>query len=186
VNFIRSHFILDTYSFTIIFSEEYGISLTLLNVVLYVWLLLAIFGIIFLFDIKFFKTLNDLKNFWSLFFISILLILNLLSMAGIPPMAGFVGKFLLFLFLLFKHNFFVAFLFTFVNFFVMYFYIQNLRFVISKTPSNFFFLKNCYIYLDFNLIFILIFLGFFNFFGLLFFNDFLIFFINLANFIFLE
>ena len=36
----------------------------------------------------------------------------------------------------------IAFLFTFINFFIMYFYIQNIRFLLSKSSTHFFLLKN--------------------------------------------
>jgi NADH:ubiquinone oxidoreductase subunit 2 (subunit N) len=107
-------------------------------------------------------------------------------MAGIPPMLGFVGKFLLFLFFLLKQNFYIAFLFTFINFFIMYFYIQNIRFLVTKNSSYYFLLKNFFSIIDFSLIIFLIFLNFFNFFGIFFFNDFLLFFLNFSNFMFLD
>ncbi len=160
--------------------------LLFLNVSIYVILLICVFGIIFLFDMRFFKTLNDLKNFWSFFFISIIIVLNLLSMAGIPPMLGFVGKFLMFLFFILKQNFFLAFLFSLTNFFIMYFYIQNIRFLISRSSSIFFLVKNSCVFFDFSIVYFLILVNFVNFFGIFFFNDFVLFFTTVSNYLFLE
>ena len=63
---------------------------------------------------------------------------------------------------------------TILNIFAMYFYVQNLRFVIKKTKSNILLYKNYYINLNFKLILNLTILNFFNFFGILFFSDLLI------------
>jgi hypothetical protein len=69
----------------------------------------------------------------------------------------------------------------------MYFYIQNLRFLVKKnigrTP---FIIKNNKAYINFNLIFIIVFLNFLNLFGLFFTEDFLIFINHMFIFLFIE
>lgn len=165
------------------FSIESTFSLIFLNISIYIFLIFLIFGILFLFDLKIFKTLNEFKFLLSYNFITISLIFIIFSMAGVPPFMGFAGKFLMFLMFLFKKNFFVAFFFTFFNFFVIYFYTQNIRFLISKNFNNVFLIKNNFVYLNFNLIYFLCFFNFFNFFGLIFIEDFLIFFDFVSYFI---
>jgi len=164
---------------------EYGFSLILLNVTIYIILLLTIFGVLFLFDVRFFKTLNEFKGLGSLIFLSITTVIALLSMAGIPPMMGFVGKFLMFIYFLFKQNYFIAIFFTFFNFFIIYFYIQNIKFMVTKSSTNYFLIKNNFIFLNFNFIYIIILLNFINFFGIFFCEDFLIFFSYFSSFLFL-
>lgn len=161
---------------------EYGFSLILFNISIYILLLLTLFGILFLFDIRFFKTINEFKGFGSFIFLSITVVIVLMSMAGIPPMLGFVGKFLMFIYFLFKQNYFIATFFTFFNFFVIYFYIQNIKFMVTKTTSNFFLLKNNFIYLNYNFIYVLVLCNFLNFFGIFFCEDFLIFFSYISLF----
>ena len=99
---------------------------------------------------------------------------SLLSLAGMPPLLGFVGKFLLLIFLAYKNQFLLFIIFSIINLFMIYFYIQNLRFLVSKTSSNLLAIKGYFVNIDFTLISIVVFLNFFNIFGILFFEDFLI------------
>lgn len=100
--------------------------------------------------------------------------LGLLSFAGIPPLSGFVGKFL-FTILLLKSNQFVLFIFfTFINLFMIYFYIQNTRFLQKKTSLNIIRIKNNFVFLDFKLIYLIVLLNFINFFIFMFIEDLII------------
>jgi NADH:ubiquinone oxidoreductase subunit 2 (subunit N) len=148
------------------FKIEYSLNLLLFNIFVYILLLCLIFSIIFIFNTKFFKSLNDLSNINFFGFFSFVLFTTILSMAGVPPMLGFISKFLIFFYFIFKFNYFLVFIFSLFNFFVIYFYIQNLRFMITKKLTNFFFFKNNFVFLDFNLVFIINNLIFFNFFGI--------------------
>jgi len=164
---------------------EYGFSLILFNVTVYILLLFTLFGVLFLFDIRFFKTLNEFKGFGSLIFLSITTLITLLSMAGIPPMMGFVGKFLMFIYFLFKQNYFIAIFFTLFNFFIIYFYIQNIKFMVTKTSSNYFLLKNNFIFINYNFVYFIVLFNFINFFGIFFCEDILIFFSYISSFLYL-
>jgi NADH:ubiquinone oxidoreductase subunit 2 (subunit N) len=155
--------------------NEYSFSLILFNIIIYIYLLINIFLIFFIFDIKYFKTLNELKFFGNLPFVSIFLVLLLLSLAGIPPLIGFLSKFLIFIYLFSKQNLIMFIFFIFVNVFIIYFYIQNLRFLISKNVSNKFIYKNNFINLNINLLFLINFFNFFNLFSILYFEEFIIF-----------
>ena len=101
-------------------------------------------------------------------------------MSGIPPLAGFVGKFLLFNFLFLTQKYIYIITFSLLNFFSIYFYIQNLRFLISGTQLNYFLVGGFYVYFNKFLINILVLLNFINFFGILYLEDVLYFFINLC------
>jgi len=100
-------------------------------------------------------------------------------MSGIPPLAGFVGKFLLFNFLFFSQKYIYIIIFSFINFFSMYFYFQNLRFLISKTQSSFFLVAGYYVFFNKGLLNILVLLNLLNFFSILYFEDFLYIFLNI-------
>lgn len=155
---------------------EYSIVLVLLNIALYVLVLLNILLVFFLFDLRFFKTLNELRGFFNINFVSTSLVLCFLTLAGMPPLLGFLGKLLIFVFFFFKNNLIVFFLFFLLNAFSIYFYILNLRFMVSKQYSTFYILKKNQPYLNFTFVFCIVVLNFINIFGIFFFNDIILFF----------
>lgn len=126
---------------------------------------------LFLYDIKKLKTLTSLKVLNKYSFISLTTVLLFLSMSGIPPLAGFVGKFLMFNFLFFSQNYIYVSLFSLLNFFSIYFYVQNLRFMVSKTQVNFFLISGFNVFYSKNLINILVFLNLLNFFSIIYIED---------------
>lgn len=157
----------------------YGISIIYFNVFIYIFLLYLFFSLLFLYDIKKIKTLNNLKVFNRYNFTSLTVVLAILSMSGIPPLAGFVGKFLLFNFLFLTQKYIFLFGFSILNFFSIYFYVQNLRFLISKTQSNFFLVGGYYVFFNKTIINILVLLNIFNFFSAIYAEDFLYMVINI-------
>lgn len=161
---------------------EYGMSLVYMNILIYVYLLFLLFSILLIFDIKNFLTLNEFRKFSGLQFFTVTIILSLFSLAGLPPFLGFVSKFLMFFFLIYKQGFFFLFFFTVINIFVIYFYIQNVRFLFTTKSSCFFFFKSNHAYINFNLVFLAVVLNFFNLFGILFSEDFLIYIDNICQY----
>lgn len=101
-------------------------------------------------------------------------ILALLSLAGMPPLIGFVGKFVLLVFIVLTNNYLFFVLVVFVNLFMLYFYIQNIRFIISKNSTNLNNVKNNYVFLDFKLINVVCFINAINVIGLFTFEDLLL------------
>lgn len=154
--------------------DNYSVSLLFLNIYIYIILLITIFLIFFLFDLRYFKTLNELKGFFNIPFLTVFIIIIFLSLAGMPPMLGFLGKFLIVIFFLFKSNFLILILFLFLNLFSIYFYIINLRYLVTKNYNTFFFYKNNNVYINFTILFFIIIFVFFNIFGIFFFNDLII------------
>ena len=160
-------------------NQFYGMSIIYMNIYIYVYILFLFFSLLFIFDIKKIKTLNNLKTLNKNNFLSLTIVLLFLSMAGIPPLLGFVGKFLLFNFLFLTQKFIFILVFSTLNFFAIYFYIQNLRFLISKTQLNYFLVSGYFFFLNKNLVNVIVFLNFLNFFGILFFEDLLYYFLNI-------
>ena len=167
------------------FSVEYGFSLLLLNIIIYLMILVMIFGIFFMFNVLNIKTLNQFKEISVFNFIYVIMFFNLLSLAGMPPLLGFIGKFLFIIFLLLKNQFFFFFLFSIVNLFMLYFYIQNLRFLIKKTKSNNF-IFNYNLNVEYKGLVFLVFFSFFNVFSIFFFSDWLIILNNISLFLYLS
>lgn len=141
-----------------------------------------LFSLIFLFDTTNLKTLTDLKVFSKYNYILITLITIILSIGGIPPFLGFSGKFSIFCLIVFRQKQIYLCIFSLLNFFSIYFYIQNLRFLAGKTSTAFFLKNGYYYYINNSLINITVFGNFFNFFGIIFIEDLYYFFINLFFF----
>jgi NADH:ubiquinone oxidoreductase subunit 2 (subunit N) len=152
----------------------FGLSLVLINIVNYLLIFLPIMIIILNCDVSKIKNLNQFKEFNSNSFILSTVIFSLLSMAGIPPLLGFTGKFLSILFLSFKSQYFLLLITLILNMFSMYFYIQNLRFLVKKTKSTILCYKNYYVSINYSLNSFIVFLNLINIFGFLFISDFLI------------
>ena len=160
--------------------NEYSFSVLFFNVFIYIIAMLNVFFIFFMFNTKKLKTLNEFKYTYNIQFISISLVLILLSLAGIPPISGFLSKFLVFIHIFFKNNFIIFLLFIFLNTFSIYFYIQNLRFLISKKILNVFITKNYFVFLKSSLAISVNILNFFNISSILYVEE-LLFYFNLVS-----
>jgi NADH:ubiquinone oxidoreductase subunit 2 (subunit N) len=64
---------------------------------------MSLFLTMFAFNLRKFKTLNELNQISSLPFIKSTFVLLMLSLAGVPPLYGFAGKFLMFSIILLKN-----------------------------------------------------------------------------------
>jgi NADH:ubiquinone oxidoreductase subunit 2 (subunit N) len=160
--------------------QEYTISVLIINVLVYLCLTALIFGLIFIFDQKYFKTLNELQGLNSSSFILMSFIFGLLSLAGMPPLIGFLSKFLLVITVLKNYHFFLLFIFTFINLFMIYFYIQNMRLLQRPSIKNLIRVKNYFALVDLKLLYLLIIFNSINWFGILVLSDILVW-INFVN-----
>lgn len=115
---------------------EYSLSLFLFNIIVYLFLVTTVVLLLFLFDLRLFKSLNELKNVGNISFVTSAFVVTLLSMAGLPPLAGFIGKFMLIMFIFLKKQYALALFLVFFNFFALYFYLQNIRFIIKKHKTK--------------------------------------------------
>lgn len=123
------------------FTTAYGISILLVNLYIYIILLYTFFNVLFLFRVEKIISINILKSISKFNFVLNTFFLIILSMAGVPPLLGFLSKFLVFNFLFYKSSLLLIIIFSFMNFFSIYFYIQNIKFLIKKNFKNFFFFK---------------------------------------------
>jgi NADH:ubiquinone oxidoreductase subunit 2 (subunit N) len=152
--------------------ESFGFSLIFFNILIYIISLATIFFVFFFFNLNSFLNLSNIKIFSSSSFFYMVIILTLLSLIGMPPLLGFVGKFLMVIFVNLKTQFLIFLIFVLLNLLMIYFYIQNFRFLVKKSNSTEFisFFKTNE--LNLNIIKILIFFLFFTTFGIFFFDDF--------------
>lgn len=83
-----------------------------------------------------FKSIYSFSNFKFSFYFLISFVITIFSMAGVPPFAGFFSK-LLVMISLSSSNFTIFYFFFFSLLFLgLYFYIQNIRFLLSSNTSN--------------------------------------------------
>lgn len=82
------------------------------------------------------KTLNYFSSFNLSYLLNKILLISILSAAGIPPFVGFFSKIFIFT-LLCNSNFSFLFILFFILLFTsLYFYIQNIRFINSSNVTN--------------------------------------------------
>lgn len=119
------------------------------------------------------RTVSDLKYFKKipLLFSSILFLF--FSFAGLPPFLGFFGKFFIFWLNFLYENYFFIFLLAWLNFYLGYFYVQNIRFFFNNYKFSSYTIKNNRFYLNTYLLYFLFILTFINVFGFVFFIDYL-------------
>jgi NADH:ubiquinone oxidoreductase subunit 2 (subunit N) len=115
---------------------EYGFSLLILNIIVYLVLMVMIFSVFFIFQINLIQNLSNLRLLNSHKLFSLITVLSLLSLAGIPPLLGFIGKFLLLMVIMGTNNYMLFVFLSLINLFTLYFYLQNTRFIISKDNSS--------------------------------------------------
>lgn len=150
---------------------EYGFSLIFINILIYLLILILIFSIFLSLNIDKIQILSEIKYLNNHMFFLIIFILSLLSLAGMPPLVGFAGKFLLLMFIALTNNYLFFFIIVVTNLFMLYFYIQNIRFIISKNSATTNVLNNHKPYLDFKLLNIVIFINTLNIFGIFLIED---------------
>jgi len=148
-----------------------GISIIYTNIYIYIYIFYMLFTVLFLFDTTKLKALTDLKVCVKYNYVLYTLIAIILSIGGVPPFLGFSGKFAIFCLIVLTQKQLYLYLFSILNFFSIYFYIQNLRFLAGKTITAFFLKHGYYYFLNKGLINTTVFGNFFNFFGIIFIDD---------------
>jgi len=109
--------------------DYFNVYILIFNILVYLILLGNIFAIFFFFNTNKLINLMDLKVLNTSNFFLLTIIFLFLSLAGIPPLVGFIGKFLMLILFFNQNHFLFIILFFLLNLFMIYFYIQNLRFL---------------------------------------------------------
>lgn len=131
----------------------YATAVIFLNVYAYILLCTIFFLILFNFDTNIFKNVNFFKilNTWPYFKYSSLFFL--FSISGLPPFFGFFTKFLYLILSIHVTSWIFVILFLCFNLFVIFFYIQNFKYlnIDENLTENFFPIKNFFMILNFRL-----------------------------------
>lgn len=130
-------------------------------------------------DIRYIKSLSDLKKFGVTFPFNLLFLITIMSFAGIPPLFGFSVKLIVFLLLINSGALFYVLLLAIFNFFTLYFYIQNVRYVINNSSNNYYIYVNNFVLLSESTLFFSMLFGLINLVGILYLSDLMIFFSTL-------
>jgi NADH:ubiquinone oxidoreductase subunit 2 (subunit N) len=141
---------------------------------IYIFLVFSFFILLNTFDIRYIKNLSDLKKFGVIFPFNLLFLITILSFAGIPPLFGFSIKLILFLLIINSAAFFFLIFVSLFNFFTLYFYIQNVRYIINNSSNNFFIYLNNFVFLSDNVMFFSIVFLLINLAGIIYLADLLI------------
>lgn len=128
-------------------TESFYITTSII-LLLYITLLVNFFLLLNVFDSRYIKTLSDLKKFGTLFPFNFLLLILVLSFAGVPPLIGFTLKLIVFKFLITTGSTAYIVLLILFNFFTLYFYVQNTRYLLSKSTNNYYIYVNHISYLS--------------------------------------
>lgn len=156
-----------------------GFSSAFLYIFFYIFALSGIFSV--LLGVRYFNNNFEFRNVFEFtgllnvnFFVSILIILSFFSLLGLPPFAGFLGKFYLFFVSISSEFFFFLYLSIIASIFSAVIYLRVIRLVLFNKYINLFFLR------PFSLSVALLssFLGLINLLIFFFPNDFFIFFFN--------
>ena len=144
---------------------------TIFILVAYMFLIFTFFLLLNTFDTRFIKNLSDLKKFGTIFPFNFLFLITILSFAGVPPLFGFSIKLFVFLLLINSSALFYMTTLTLFNFFTLYFYIQNVRYIINNSPNNFYIYANNFVVLSDVVMFVLLFSLLINITGILYLAD---------------
>lgn len=139
---------------TYYFSESLYIS-CIFVMSIYIFLLFTFFTLLNTFDVRYIKSLSDLKKFGVIFPFNLLFIIVILSFAGIPPLFGFSIKLLVFLLVVQSASIFYTAVLALFNFFTLYFYIQNVRYIINNSKNNYYVYLNNFAHISDTAMFVL-------------------------------
>jgi NADH:ubiquinone oxidoreductase subunit 2 (subunit N) len=124
-----------------------------------------------MFRINLVQNLPALRLLNSHKFFLVIIVLTFLSLAGIPPLLGFVGKFLLLMLIISTNNYLLFVFLSLINLFTLYFYLQNTRFIITKNQPQTQNIVNMGVDFSYKPINIVCFINSFNFLGIFIFED---------------
>merc|ERR1712227_332742 len=128
--------------FRIIFS----LKLIFIFIVIYLFLLTGVYLLYNLYNLNIFLQINKIN-----YFDKIMIIIIFMSLAGLPPLLGFLRKYIIIKLLMIYENLFFLLIIIFSSLITLYLYISRIYFFLTNIPSikinfkiNFFFLKKIF------------------------------------------
>ena len=128
-----------------------SIKLILLFIIIYIYILLGIYIFYNIYYYNIFTQINRIN-----YFDKIILIIIFISLGGIPPLLGFLRKYIILKFLIIYENFFFLLIVIFSSLLILYIYISRIYFFLTNIPSikinlkiNYFFFKKILYILSF-------------------------------------
>lgn len=126
-----------------------------------------------MFKVQYFSSLSELKGLGIYSFLLFSIILIFLSFSGVPPLLGFTGKLLLLLCVIVTSEWLFTSFFVILNIFIIYFYLQNIKYLVQKNVGISLLESSGYVYLNFKILLLLVFFNFLNILGFYIISDFL-------------
>ena len=135
----------------------------------YIFTILNLWGILLILENNFGKTLDSLYDWGGIFYteryLSIILVITLLSLGGLPPFSGFFGKYLFFKSLLFSDMYIIALFLIVFSLLSIYYYVKIVKIIFFDSKKKFAVIKKR---IDFSLallvnVFLFVILFFFHF-----------------------
>lgn len=147
--------------------HEYIYAVIILNMLVYIYTITAFVSILILFNQSTLISTSQFGNINSIRFIKSSLVFVIFTLAGVPPTIGFLSK-LLSCILIFNNNSIVFIsIFLFINFFMLYFYIQQLLYLVTTKHNKEQYLWYRYaVYLDSTLLYNILLFMVLNLFGI--------------------
>jgi len=136
--------------------------------------MVMVFSVFFVFRINLIQNLSSLRLLNTHKFFVVIVMLTFLSLAGIPPLLGFIGKFMLLMVIICTNNYLLFVFLSLINLFTLYFYLQNTRFIITKNSPKTLNTINGGVSFSYKPITLICFINSLNFLGIFIFEDFLI------------
>ena len=135
----------------ILFRIIFSLKLIFLFIIIYFFLLIGVYIIYNIYNLNIFLQINRIN-----YFDKIILIIIFISLGGIPPLLGFLRKYIILKFLIIYENFFFLLIVIFSSLLILYIYISRIYFFLTNIPSikinlkiNYFFFKKILYILSF-------------------------------------
>ena len=107
----------------------------------YIFTILNLWGILLILENNFGKTLDSLYDWGGIFYteryLSIILLITLLSLGGLPPFSGFFGKYLFFKSLLFSDMYIIALFLIVFSLLSIYYYVKIVKIIFFDSKKKF-------------------------------------------------
>ena len=157
-----------------ILNKEYGFSIIYFNIFIYILLIINLINCIFFINYSLLINLSNFKFFRVFSYLWFIFIFILLSLAGVPPLLSFIGKFLIFCLTIALKNIFYSIIICIMHMSLLYYYTVNIKYSNNLVFKPIFINKIRFIYINRFIIFCILLISFLQIFGFLVVEDIII------------